>query len=104
LLYRRHIRVGQIVFVGKEANKLEEVDAALIHSAESVYTVYQDPARDSWERIIRPKLDKIPLSALMKETGLSRRMLIKARKGQVRPHARNQTLINNAVSKFFAGK
>jgi hypothetical protein len=49
-----------------------------------------------------PKLKAIPLSVLVKETGLSRRALIKARNGQVRPHARNQLLIENAVKKFFA--
>lgn len=104
LLYRRHIRIGEIVPIGKESNRLEEVDAGLVHSAEDAYTVYPDPKRDHWERQIRPKLKAIPLSVLMKETGLSRRMLIKARNGQVRPHARNQLLIANAVNRFFAGK
>lgn len=104
LLYRRHVRIDEIICVGKESNRLEEVDAGLIHSAESVYTVYLDPKRDYRERQIRPKLKAIPLSFLMKETGLSRRMLIKARNGQVRPHVRNQLLIANAVNRFFAGK
>lgn len=96
------MRIGEITGIGKESNKLEDVDAGLIHSAESVYTVYPDPKRDYWERQIRPKLKAIPLSVLIKETGLSRRMLIKARNGQVRPHPRNQLLIANAVKKFFA--
>lgn len=101
LLYRRHVRVGEIVCVGKESNKLEEVDAGLIHSAESAYTVYPDPTRDHWERIIRPQLQKYPLSFLIKETGLSIRMLIKARNGQVRPHPRNQRVIADVVNTFF---
>lgn len=103
LLYRRHVRIGEVVCIGKESNKLEEVDAGLIHSADGVYTVYSDPTRDSWERTIRPKLRKMPLSVLMAETGISRRALIKARKGQVRPHARNEILMINAVNKFLAG-
>ena len=100
LLYRRYVRIGEIISIGKESNKLEEVDAALIHSADNVYTVYPDQKRDSWERVIRPKLKAIPLSLLMKETGLSRRMLIKARNGQARPHARNQKLIFHALGRL----
>jgi hypothetical protein len=104
LLYRRHIRIGEIVAIGKESNKLEEVDAGLVHSADSVYITYPDPKRDAWERIVRPKLQAIPLSRLMAETGLSRRMLIKVRKGQVRPHPRNQELIANAVNRLLLEK
>lgn len=102
LLYRRHVRIGEIVCVGKESNQLEEVDAGLIHSAEAIYTVYRDPKRDSWEKTLRPKLQKIPLSFLIKETGLSRRMLIKARQGKVRPHQRNQLSIAKVMNMFFA--
>lgn len=98
LLYRRHVWIGEIVAIGKESNNLEEVDAGLVHSAENIYTSYPDPRRDHWERVIRPKLKNIPLSRMMEETGLSRRMLIKARKGDARPHPRNQGLIAEAVN------
>lgn len=97
LLFRRQVLIGEIVPIGKESNKLEEVDAGLIHSADSVYVTYPDPRRDCWERDIRPKLQTISLADLMRATGLSRRMLIKTRKGQVRPHLRNQTLIIKAL-------
>src|SRR6202022_2512019 len=36
LLQRRHVRIDQIKYVGKESNNLEEVDAGLMHSAENV--------------------------------------------------------------------
>jgi hypothetical protein len=96
LLYRRHVRIGEIVAIGKESNKLEEVDAGLIHSAESVYVTYPDPTRDSWTRDIAPKLQAIPLSVLMRETGLLSRSLIKVRKGQVR-----HTLAINCCSSMW---
>ena len=100
LLYRRHIKIGNIIFIGKESNNLEEVDAGMEHSLENVYTVYSDPKRDSWERFIRPKLKTIPLSRLISETGLSERMLQKARQGHVRPHPRNQSILADAVKKL----
>lgn len=93
LLFRRHVRIGEIVAIGKESNSLEEVDAGILHSADQVYTVYPDRSRDFWTREIVPKLKEARLSFLMHKTGFSRRMLIKTRNGQGRPHSRNQRLI-----------
>ena len=100
LLRRRSVRIGGIIPIGKESNSLEEVDAGLIHSSENVYTVYSDLTRDEWERRIRPALKKVALSVLIKETGLSRRMLIKARTGHARPHRQNQQLILSVLRKL----
>jgi len=100
LLHRRHVRIGGIVPIGKESNRLEQVAEGLIHSANTVYTVYVDESRDEWERKIRPALNTVSLSVLGEETGLSRRMLIKARKGKARPHPRNQRLLISALRKF----
>ncbi|MBB5338395.1 hypothetical protein [Tunturiibacter gelidoferens] len=94
LLYRRHVCIGEIIPIGKESNSLEEVDAGLIHSFESVYTTYPDDSRDAWEKFW-PTLKGFTLAHLMSETGLSRRMIQKARNGQVRPHARNKVLLMN---------
>jgi len=100
LLQRRHVRIDQIEYIGKESNSLEEVEAGLIHSAESVYTVYHDPQRDVWETKVRPALKQVPLSVLQKETGLSRRMLIKARTGRTRPHRTNQQILADILQKL----
>ena len=43
LLRRRHVRVERIIYIGKESNRLEEIEAGVIHSPESVYTEYPDP-------------------------------------------------------------
>jgi hypothetical protein len=99
-LQRRHVRIDQIRYIGKESNSLEEVDAGIIHSAENIYTEYTDPRRDEWETKIRPALKNIPLSVLMKETALSRRMLIKARTGRARPHCINREKLATTVRKL----
>jgi hypothetical protein len=93
LLQRRHVRIAEIVKIGKESNHLEEVVAGLVHSADEVYTVYPDHSDDHWERVVRPALQKLSLAVLIRETGLSRRMLINARRGHARPHALNQRII-----------
>jgi len=54
LLQRRHVRVERIVYIGRESNRLEEIEAGMIHSPESVYTEYPDPHRDEWETKILP--------------------------------------------------
>ena len=101
LLQRRHVRIDYIKYIGKESNSFEEVEPGLIHSAENVYTEYEDERRDEWETKIRPALKEISLAALVKETRLSRRMLIDARTGRRRPHLKNQALIKFILKRRF---
>jgi hypothetical protein len=97
LLQRRHVRMDQIKYIGKESNTLEKVDSGMIHSAEQVYTEYSDPRRDEWLMKIVPALSRISLKQLQAKSGLSRRMLIKARSGKVRPHRQNQERLATIV-------
>jgi len=57
LLRRRHVRVERIIYIGRESNRLEEIEAGVIHSPESVYTEYPDPRRDEWQTRILPVLN-----------------------------------------------
>jgi hypothetical protein len=89
LLQRRHIRINQIKYIGKESNSLEEVESGLEHSQENVYTEYPDPRRDEWETKVVPALRKARISDL-RRSGLSRRTIINARTGRHRPHHKNR--------------
>lgn len=100
LLQRRHVGIERIRYIGKESNKLEEVDAGMVHSPESVYTEYCDPKRDEWVTKILSILKKTPLSVLTKETGLSRRALISLRVGDSRPRRKNWELIASILRKL----
>jgi hypothetical protein len=64
----------------------------VLHAAESVYTEYADPRHDEWNTI-REALRTVSLDEFERVTGKSRRMLIDARKGRRRPHARNRQLL-----------
>jgi hypothetical protein len=97
LLSRRHARVHEIKYIGKESNLLEEVESGLIHDPMGAYTNYVDERRDEWETKIRPALKKIPLSLLEKTSGLSRRTLINARTGKNRPRLENRELLTKIV-------
>jgi hypothetical protein len=100
LLQRRHVRIDQIKYVGKESNSLEDVEAGLIHSAESVYTLYSDPRRDEWQTKVLTVLKKIPLAVLAKMSSLSRRELSNIKAGRSRPHRKNQELLVGIVRKL----
>lgn len=40
LLQRRHVRIEKLTYIGKESNRLEDVESGLVHSQLSVYTEY----------------------------------------------------------------
>lgn len=99
LLQRRHIRVGQIIYIGKESNRLEEIESGIIHSAQSVYTEYPDPRRGEWETKILPALRKLPVRVLVRLTNKSPSMLTRTIAGRSRPRARNQILLKSVLRK-----
>jgi len=100
LVQRRHIQVDEIKCIGKESNSLEDVESGLVHSAQNVYTEYPDPRRDEWETTIRPALKKIPLSHLVKMSGMSRSAPKEMRAGRSRPHQKNQELLTAIVQRL----
>jgi hypothetical protein len=90
LLQRRHVRIDEIKYVGKESNSLEEVEADLIHSPENVYTIYTDPRRDEWQTKILPALRKLLPAVLVKMTGLSPTTIKDTLAGRSRPYPLNR--------------
>jgi hypothetical protein len=100
LMQRRHVRMEQIKYIGKESNSLEEVESGLIHSEQSVYTEYPDQRRDEWQTKILPALRKAPLARLVELSGLSRSTLIEIRAGRSRPHRKNRELLATIVRKL----
>jgi hypothetical protein len=102
LLRRRHVWVERIIYIGKESNRLEEIEAGVIHSPESVYTEYPDPRREEWQTRILPILKKIPIAALMRFSGRSRSMLLRTIAGRSRPRRRNQELLKSVLHRLGA--
>ena len=94
LLQRRLVRIDGFRFIGKESNKLEEVEAGMLHDPQSVYTEYPDKRRDDWVTKTLPALKAMPLSKLEKQSGLSRATLQAIRAGR-RPHPKNETVLRS---------
>jgi hypothetical protein len=102
LLQRRHIRVDEVKYIGKESNSLEDVESGMIQSAQSVYTEYADPRRDEWQTKILPALKKVPLLRLVKISCMSRRARMDLRAGRSRPHRKNQQLLTSILTNLGA--
>lgn len=85
LLQRLPVSPAFLVHVGKESNKLEEVEAGVEHNPDEVWTEYADPKRDPWVTIVLPVLKQIPLSGLAEATGLSERAVRAIRNGHSHP-------------------
>ncbi|HKW16420.1 MAG TPA: hypothetical protein VJO35_02810 [Terriglobales bacterium] len=102
LLRRRHIRVGQISYIGRESNRLEEVEAGIIHLAQSVYTDYPDPRREEWQTKVLPALRKFPVRVLARLTNISRSTLTRTLAGTSRPRLQNRILLASALRKIGA--
>jgi len=99
LLYRRHIRIEHIECIGKESNRLEDVEAGLIHDERGVYTEYPDPKRDEWQMTILPALKKIPLSVLVKKSGMSPSALKEIRAARSRPRRSHRMRLIDIVGR-----
>jgi hypothetical protein len=80
-LGRRHIAIDGFVFIGKESNKLEQVEEGGVPSESDVYTIFNDPGRDEWERRWLPMLRSTPVPRLL-ERGVSRATIYAARAGR----------------------
>jgi hypothetical protein len=102
LLYRRHVSVEGINYIGKESNSLEEVESGLIHDHRNVYTEYPDARRDEWVTKVLPALRDARLVDLVRQFKgqISRRALIELRAGRSRPHRKNQELLASTVNRL----
>lgn len=96
LLRRRPVRATTFVYIGKEANEIDDVEAGLIHDLAEVQLVYGSPNADDWEEI-RRELMQIPTGALVELTGVNRKTIQRTKRGQTRPRAETLDLLRRVV-------
>jgi hypothetical protein len=73
LLSRRAIRAAGVLYISKEAKRIDDVTAGLVHDPKEVQDVYADPAHDPWNEYWRGKLKTIPSSVLAAHARVSER-------------------------------
>jgi len=101
LLGRRHVRIARLRFIGKESNRLEDVEEGSLHDAGSAYTEYPNARREreEWLNSVVPKLKAMRMSELERLTELSPATLKAARAGRM-PHPKNRELLRKAVTRY----
>ena len=74
--------IESVAFIGKESNKLEEVEEGSVADAGDVFTEYADPRRDEWTASIWPWLKSRTVPEVMELTGYPRKTIQRWRQGQ----------------------
>lgn len=90
ILKRRQIEVMDFAYVGKESNRLEEVQTGLVHDEDEILNEYRDPRNDPFKNLVLPVIKKMPVKRLMDESGLSRREISYIRAGKKSPRDRKK--------------
>jgi hypothetical protein len=83
------VQEGSRAYVGKESNRIEEVEMGLLHHLDDVMQTYGE-ARDPWHSWIVPVLQRMTLRELVASTGLNRRTLQRLRNGHSHPRRSNE--------------
>jgi hypothetical protein len=92
LLGRRHIAIDGFVFIGRESNKLEDVESQSAADSTEVYTEYNDPQRDEWTTKWLPMLRSTKVPDLLAE-GVSRATIYAVRAGRsLYPSTKNKLI------------
>ncbi len=81
LLRRRHLRVVAVELIGKESNRMEDVQNGLIHDWDEVVESYGLLGSSWWEREILPRLKEVKASELAEAAGVSVRHIKAIRNG-----------------------
>ena len=84
--------------VGKDPNKIEEVEAGREYDPDEVYAEYPDPRHDTWRAPVLPMMKRIPPRQLAEETGLEASTVKAARNGHRVPHGQNQKVRAQAAA------
>jgi hypothetical protein len=90
LLRRRPVRAANFVYIGKEANELDDVEEGLVHDLGEVVTEY-GTLDDPWLTNVLPVLRAMPLEVVRQCSGLARSTIQRYRtRGPKRMHPRRE--------------
>ena len=97
LLSRRKIYAAYVKLVGKEANKIEEVEHEQIHDWEEVQEEYFDPREDPWFSLVVPILKLMKRDELAKIAGIGPRSIQALRNGHSKPSKKTRVALTGAA-------
>jgi hypothetical protein len=94
LLRRRGVdAIPPTVYIGKEANKLDERFNGLATGPEEYLAQYVDPEHTLWTELVLPVLATMDRGEVARRSGLSRRTIERYMYGAMRPHQRHEAMV-----------
>jgi len=103
LLARRHVHVIGVVYIGKESNSLEAVEAGLVHDAAQVMSVFDSGTRISDEDLIQA-LKSVTRKEAALLLGVTERTVARLRNGHQRASPRQRTMILSGLFDSHRGE
>jgi hypothetical protein len=101
LLRRRPVTIEphSIRYIGKESNRLHDVDAGLVHREDDILASYRDPRdeRDEWSQVHLPRLRKTGVALLHRQTGIPVRTLRDLLAGRAHPRRKTRAKLIEAL-------
>jgi hypothetical protein len=89
---------ANVRLVGKETNRLEDVENGLVHDWGDVMNVYYDPSLDPWRTTVLPQLKDIPARILAEAAGISTRAVRALRNGHYMPSPETREAIQRFLN------
>ncbi len=102
LLGRRAVECTSIVYVGKESNRVEEVEHGLVHDwddVQHVYFVSRAPVHE-----MRARMKRVPVRALATRARLSARQVLRIRAGRSNPTLETTVRLERALTKLLVAR
>lgn len=100
LLGRRPVRPLSVVYIGKEANRLEDREAGLVHDLDEVQAEYR--AGTEGDEAFRQVLRQIPSTRLAKLSGVSASLIRDIRSGRRRTTTKTRAALERAVCEYLS--
>jgi hypothetical protein len=102
VLQRRPVTATEITYIGKEANRLEETTAGLIHDPAEILNTYTDRALDPWHTLVRPVLRDFNTAEIAARAGLDRRSVQRLLSGRTSPRQSHRSELVGVAAELAA--
>lgn len=77
------------MYIGKEANELDDVEEGLVHDLGEVLTTYGS-VDDPWVTHVLPLVRLVPTGVLAARLGVDRKTVQRTKQGQTMPHPKDR--------------
>jgi hypothetical protein len=100
LLARRPVCGLSVTHIGKEANRLDDQEAGLVHDLDEVQAEYHLAAGTAGGETFLPLMRQIPATRLAALSGVSLRTIRRARTGRATPRRATREALEAAVARY----